>query len=638
MRSVIIFLSCSFLMLQAYAQQLSDEIAAFEKDRQVEMQNYDSRSVSSNNFDVTYYRCDWTVNPSVRFISGSVTSYFTISITTNNIVYDLAFNLTVDSVVYHGARISFLQSANNSLQINFPSQLNQNQKDSVSIFYKGAPTAAGGYFVVSSHAGTPVLWTLSEPYGASIWWPCKDVLKDKADSIDIIVSCPSAYRSSSNGLPVSETIVGPNRIAYWKHRYPIAAYLVAIAVTNYLITNDAIQLSRNMPVVTYTYPEAGTTFQAAINTSKFCLQNFSPLITEYPFVNERYAQTQFGYGGGMEHQTNSFITNANAYLVAHELAHQWFGDKVTCGSWSDIWLNEGCASYMEFVYTELSNPSAKISFLQNWANNITITPGGSVFVADTLNVGRVFDGRLTYRKGGYLLHMLRGVLGDSVFFRGIRRYLNDPLLRYNTATTTDLQRNLEAESGKNLSEFFNDWFYGQGYPDYHANWGQLPGNVVRLQLYQTPVHPSVSFFEMPVRLQFKNASRDTTIIVQHTINGQLFTLNPGFAADQLIIDPDLWILSKVKTTTKLATVKGDNKLLVYPNPSSDNVNISLPAVVNSGVVELFNSAGQKAYAAKLPASALEYSLNVSKFAAGVYWLKISGDGFKQATRILVSHR
>jgi len=642
MRQVLLALflitSCSVSFSQ---EDHLEQLAKSEASHHSSLRNYDIHSMSSNNFDVTFYRCNWNVNPAVRQIAGSVTSYFTITSATNNITFDLAAALTVDSVWFRGNKITFARNFD-ALQINFPLTLSMNQKDSVQIFYRGVPPVPGeGYFVTSSHSGTPILWTLSEPYGARTWWPCKDVLNDKPDSIEIIITNPSAYVSSSNGLPVNETVSGGNRTTYWKHGYPIVAYLVAIAVTNYTIENDAVQLgSRNMPVSLYAYPETINSFRIITNTAKVCLQNFSPLYSEYPFINERYAQTQFSVGGGMEHQTNSFMGGTSAGLVAHELAHQWFGNKVTCGSWSDLWLNEGFASYSEFNYVELTNPAGKPGFLQSWLTNITNINTGSVYVygSDTLNINRLFDSRLTYRKGGYVLHMLRWKLGDSTFFRGIRRYVNDPTLAYKFARTADLQRNLEAESGQNLTEFFNDWVYGQGYANYQGEWSREPNNAVRVKLNQTQSHSSVSFFEMPVPLQFKNSTRDTIVRVEHTSNGQVFNINLGFVPDTMIIDPQLWILARNKTTLRVPSVTpppGNNIFNVYPNPVVNGLTISLPQLTNAEI-RIYNAIGQEIYVAK-PNTNLMY-INTKKWASGVYWVKVKADGFDEKRQVLLRER
>jgi aminopeptidase N len=633
-----LFVFTAYLLALGATAQVR-EMATVEKDRFNLYRTYDQFSVSSNNFDINYYRCEWTIDPAIRFIAGTVTSYFTITNTTNNIVFDLNKTLTVDSVLYHGNKIGFLQNNNNSLQVNLPLTLNGNQKDSVSIFYKGIPP--GGAFVTTTHAGTPILWTLSEPYGAPTWWPCRDVLLDKADSIDILITYPVAYSSSSNGLAVSETTNGTKKTTRWKHRYPIASYLVAIAVTNYSIISDVAQLPTTaMPVVTHAYPESVSLFTAANGVAKFCLQEFSKLVTEYPFSKERYGQTQFDAGGGMEHQTNSFITSSSPGLVAHELAHQWFGDKATCGSWVDIWLNEGFATYMEYVYTELSGPAGKLPQLQGWRNLVISNPGGSVFCTDTLNEGRIFDNRLTYKKGGYLLHMLRWKLGDSTFFRGLRRYLNDPVVAYKNPRTADLQRNLEAQSGQSLTEFFKDWYLGEGYPNYAVVWSQQTNNTVQLTLNQTTSHVSVDFYEMPVPLQFKNAVRDTIITVNHTQNGQMFTVNPGFKADTVIIDPLLWILMGNKASQKIAGTPANTSILIYPNPVPSQLTITLPGNAAGDItVQLYNTLGQLLYTKILDPTAVQVDINTTRFADGVYWLRLwNNNGFIVVKKILVARK
>ncbi len=634
MKKITAVLLLTFSFFYSFPQLPNDALAQKEKKTFLQLQNYDAHSVSSNNYDVNFYRCDWTVDPAVRFISGSVTTYFTVLTSTNTIVMDLHNSLSVDSVLHRGNKISFQQTTNNGLQINFSSPLNANQKDSIAIFYKGVPTTTGfGSFNVTTHSGSPILFSLSEPYGAPTWWPCKDVLTDKADSIDIIVRYPASYVSSSNGLPVSEVVSGNTKITYWKHRYPIATYLVAIAVTNYQVDNDAVQLpSRLMPLTLYSFPENAVAMRNAVTVAKVALQGYSALVTEYPFVKERYAQTQFLFGGGMEHQTNSFIINPGSSLVAHELAHQWFGDKVTTATWQDLWLNEGFATYMEYVYTELTNPAAKLNQLQSWSTSITSSPGGSVFVPDTTNENRLFDSRLTYNKGGYLLHMIRWKLGDSTFFRGVRRYISDPALAYRNARTADLQRNLEAESGQSLTEFFNDWYKGEGYPNYNATWSQLGNNVVQLQLSQTTSHPSVTFFEMPVPVQFRSATRDTIITVNHTQNNQNFTVNPGFKADTLIIDPQLWILAKTKTSKKQNIVTND--VTVYPTPVRDEFSFSYPSGILQVKVQVYNSAGQ--LVANIDPNTTV--VNIAGWAAGVYYLKVTGSNFSKTKKFLVLTR
>ena len=616
-----------------------DEIAAVERNS-FQRNHSITRSQASSNFQVTYYRCIWEIDPAIRYIKGTITSYFITSTSSNTISFDLASPLTVDSVYFHGTKISFSRPTD-LLQINFPANIPGGQKDSVTIFYRGIPSnMAFGTFSQSSHSGVPVLWTLSEPYGAKDWWPCRNGLDDKADSIDIIITCPNSFRASSNGMLINETDNGITRTAYYKHRYPIASYLVAFAVTNFKVLTHNVELgSINLPMITYCYPESESIFQQ--NTPKVLqqLSLFHEYFGAYPFIKEKYGHTQFSWGGGMEHQTNSFIVSPEESLMAHELAHQWFGDKVTCGSWQDIWLNEGFATYLTYFYFEKFEPGGHLNRLKNLNNSITSLPNGSVWVDDTTNVGRIFSSRLSYNKGAYLLHMLRWVLGDTLFFRGIRQYVNDPKIAYGFARTDDLKRNLELVSGKNLTEFFNDWFTGQGHPTYTVRWSQNKKNWAKITVSQITSHPSVSFFEMPLALKFKSSAQEKTVIVNNTKDHQVFWEEVGFKADTVIIDPDYWVLSRNNVSIKEPDLTGpDNEIRVYPVPAtSDNVILSIKnPVEKTMMVRLYNAAGQMITKQQIntPGRDEEIQINISKLSAGVYLLRIDAGDFKTTRHIM----
>ena len=302
-----------------------------------------TESVSAGETDFVYQRMIWNIDPNVKNIQGSVTTHFISTITTINQVYfDLHNALTVDSVLYYQKSISFTHE-NHKLVITLPNPISQGELDSVTVFYRGEPQDSGfGSFVKSNHGGVPVLWTLSEPYGAMEWWPCKQSLIDKIDSIDIIVNTPEPYRTASNGVLVSEEISNNQRTMHWRHRYPIATYLIAIAVTNYADYEERVELSegRSFPIVNFVYPENLETAKTNTARTVEIMELFNTLFSEYPFASEKYGHAQFGWGGGMEHQTMSFMGNFGFELIAHELAHQWFGNYITLDSWKDFWLNE----------------------------------------------------------------------------------------------------------------------------------------------------------------------------------------------------------------------------------------------------------------------------------------------------------
>ena len=245
-------------------------LAEMEQIREQEMRSFRRMSpddtkgaaaftVASNNFDIHYIRPNWYIDPSLYEISGNVHFGYTVTQSTNTITFDLLNQLVVDSVVYRGSKINFQRTTDDGVILNFPSTINAGTKDSVSIFYRGAPGGGGfGTFFKGTHAGVPVIYTLSQPYGSKEWWPCKNNLTDKADSIDIIVSCPQQYRSSSNGLIVSNTVTGPTRTTVFKHRFPIVPYLIAVAVTNYAESNDTVQVgNRVITLQNFYYPETG---------------------------------------------------------------------------------------------------------------------------------------------------------------------------------------------------------------------------------------------------------------------------------------------------------------------------------------------------------------------------------------------
>ena len=628
-------MKCSFflflLILSKAFSQAPDNIKKLQVIAQNEAANY-SRLItssivngSSNNFDIKYYRCEWEVNPAIRSIKGKVTVYFLITTTSNSISLDLRDQLITDSVKQKNNSLVF-ERGNDILKINFVNPLSVGPIDSVSIYYHGVPPVSGfGTFTQTFHSGVPVIWTLSEPYGSRDWWPCKNGLDDKADSIDIFIKHPAQYKAASNGILQSENVTGTNIITHWKHRYPIATYLICFAVTNYAVFNNSVQLGNvNLPMQTFCYPENLSLFQSNTPLVLNTMQFFNKTFGTYPFIKEKYGHVQFSFGGGQEHQTSTFIVTPNESLMAHELAHQWFGDKVTCASWRDIWLNEGFATHLASMDIEQKYPATIITNRKNEITNITSVPNGSVWVDDTTNIGRIFNYRLSYLKGSHLLYMLRWILSDSIFLRAVREYHNDPKVSYGFATTNDLIKHLQKQSGKDLTEFFKDWFYGQGYPSYNVQWTQI-GNFVKIKMDQTTSDASVDFFELPIALKFKNATQQKTVIVDNKLNHEIFYRDIGFIADTVLVDPDYWLITKNNTTQKVSdNITEQNIIYVFPNPVQSQFyvafrNYHLPI----GIIDFYNAKGQRLYtkAITINGDAI-VEIPSDQLPAGVYFIKI----------------
>ncbi len=608
-------------------------ISEWERRAHVRLMSREPGTAASNNFNVHHYRCEWEADPAVRYIKGKVTAGFIITQTTNSISLDLHNQLKVDSVKQRDNSIVFTQS-NNVLNVQLTNTIYSGARDSISIYYKGVPPNTGfGSFIQDKHAGVPVIWTLSEPYGARDWWPCKNGLDDKADSVDVFITHPSAYKAASNGLLQSEMPLegGSKTITHWKHRYPIATYGICLAVTNYNIFNRSVKIDDiDLPMVTYCYPENQSEFEAGTQNCLDAIQFFHEKLGAYPFIKEKYGHVQFGWGGGMEHQTSSFMVNTNELLVAHELAHQWFGNKITCGSWEEIWLNEGFATYMERLYNENKYPEFAIGERKAVVEQITSKADGSVMVIDTNNVSRIFDFRLSYNKGSFLLNMLRLKLGDDAFFTALRQYLEDPLLKYGYARTTDLQRHLESASGQSLKTFFDQWYRGEGYPSFHIQWSSVGSRAVQFKIRQSTSHPSVGFFDIPVELTFKNGVQSKKLRVEPTINNQVFIRDIGFMPDTVLVDEDCQIISKGNTSKRLSGGNtGDPYVEVFPNPIQQPFHIYLQNFKTEHVrIVLYGSDGRLVYArdVELINGAEFMEIPVQYLAKGRYILKIvSGD-------------
>jgi aminopeptidase N len=540
---------------------------------------------ASQTIDVHHYRLNLRTDPAVRYITGDVTVSFTTRASINQVILDLVDSLTVDSVIWHGVAAGHHRPGDHSVVIDLPSDISSGALDSFTVYYQGPPPAGSGFgsYAVATQHGIPVMWTLSEPYGSREWWPCKNGLDDKADSIDVLITTPIAYTSVSNGLLSGEDSTAQTRTTWWKHRYPIASYLVAISATNFSISTDTVLLGNTvMPLMQHCYPGSEQYYHDAFPRTKDALRWYSSWFGEYPFIRERYGHTQFGWSGGMEHQTNSFMNNLNGGMVYHEMAHQWFGDKITCGSWQHIWLNEGFATLGTYLmYEHEYSADFNITIRKSIIDYIASKPDGSVFVDDTSSVDRVFDTRLTYNKGFMLLRMLRGILGDDAFFRALKSYQQDPTLAYGYALTSDLQKHFEQEGGVSLNEFFKDWFYGQGYPSYHLQWQPAGGKWTMIDLSQTTSHASVNFFEMPVPLKFISGAQSKTVIVDHRTNHQRLYLDLGFIPDSVVIDPEIWLISSGNTVVRMPdNTAGSPEILAYPNPMGPQVQVWLRRVPN----------------------------------------------------------
>lgn len=523
-------------------------------------------SAAHENYDVSHYQIELHIDTTEKQISGVAT--MTAKAGVNDLVaveLDLDSSMTVYSV--GGDAIGYSRSGN-LLRVVLSQPVQQDTLFTIQVAYQGQPVSGGfGAFGFNYHGdpSTPIIWTLSEPYFARAWWPCKDTPGDKADSVDMIVTVPDNLIAASNGTLLGTTANGDGtRTFHWHEGYPITTYLVSLAITNYETYSEWFhyQPGDSLEVQYYIYPEDYESARAQLTETLDMLAYFHNVFGPYPFLSEKYGIAQFPWGGGMEHQTITSQGRFGTILTVHELAHQWWGDKITNASWHEIWLNEGFASYAEALYFEHAQGKDYYHTYLGWMDRNYPYP---IYVDDTTSVSRIFH-ITVYDKGGWFLHMLRHIVGDSTFFDILLAYSNDPRFAYGNATTAGFQSVCESVWGQDLDWFFQPWIYKVGRPKYRVEWsaGDSAGTPVLNLLIEQIQVPERVLFPMPIDITIGTGQGDTVVTVFNNSASQVFQIPLAAAPTGIVIDKDGWILKRVVSVSSSSTefALGQN----YPNP------------------------------------------------------------------------
>ncbi len=628
--------------LQELVQQ---EAGAFVRRSSVAAHSPLDRSI-----DVTYYKLNLDVTVSPAYLRGIVTvrARSTVAALTT-VSLDLVSTMILDSVTCGGSAVSFIQHPT-TVVIALNRSYGYGEMVVLDVYYRGVPASTGfGSFEFGSHPGGPWVWTLSQPYGARDWWPCNDHPLDKADSVDIWVTCRREFKVASNGKLI-RIINNPDstHTYHWAERYPIATYLVFLSFTNYTEFTDWFRYTStdSMPILNYVLPEHLATARDSFRVVAEMLRIFSEKFGLYPFINEKYGHAQFGRGGAMEHQTMTSLVRAafTEPALAHELAHQWFGNLITCASWRHLWLNEGFASYAEALYYEERHGGDHYRSALRNAMAIAKTGRGPVIRPDTNTIATLFDQATVYRKGAVVLHMLRHVLGDSTFFRALRAYTNDPRFRYGVATTEDFQSVCEALAQRSLDWFFQEWLYGENYPRYTYTWNTAPDSNafwrVDITIRQTTGTSHPPFFAMPIDVRISNSSRDTTITVFNTHNNQVFSVRLGFQPRHVELDPEEWILKDVLPSgggdalppsftlhQNYPNPFNERTTIAYELPTRTHVVLTVSDILGRPVAVLVNRTEEPGYTS--------VHFEAAGYASGVYLCRLQAGGFTASRKFLL---
>lgn len=625
-------------------------------------------SVASANFDATYYHLDLNigmVNDSivgVVRVEGRVTGS-----ALSQLVLDLSPAMHVTSVAAAvGGALVFSHPLNSpALSITLPGSQPVGALVAVDIRYRGVPISSDfGNFVFGSRCRNNVspcpgndmrfAWSLSEPYGSREWWPCKDHPSDKADSVRVTVTVPSVYRVGSQGRLVGEAVNGANTTYDWLSHYPVASYLVSVSIGEYVRYQDTYDrpaaleglygpLSLPLDYLVYndiTHDLPGSPEGWVLTADALEVEEgwFGP----YPFATEKYGHSEVTFGGGMEHQTMSSIGGGSTGVVAHELAHQWYGDKITPQRWTHLWLSEGFASYAEILYFEARKAQfpGRYEAVSDGQYRGARRATGTLVLQDTTNVNDMFDGYRVYAKGSMVLYMLRYMVGDNVFKQIMQTYAVDPAVQYGNAVTADFQRVAEQVSGLDLDAFFSQWVTtGTGYPRYAAatSWKDVGGGnyevKVTLQQQQTSSQSNVSVFKMPVDIVVYDMLPSDSLVeihretVQNNLRSQTFTFTVAQAPFQVQVDPDKKILRSDTVVALAANVPAYPAIsLLSPVPTRGALTVQYTVDRDGPVdVRVYDIAGKRVLTKRTTAEKglQSFDLDTGTLASGVYFLRLS---------------
>jgi hypothetical protein len=565
------------------------------------------------NFDAIHYNLILDIDIDGEAIAGTVDARVVLlGPAPAEVIFDLHDDMTVSGVREDGVPVSF-SHASDLLTARLGQTHGAGDTITLSIDYSGAPDVLNNelgidVFTFGTHPlgdTQPIIFTLSEPFFARSWWPCKDVPSDKA-TVRIKATVPDTLVVASNGVLQSETDLGAGRKQYeWLETYPIATYLVSLAISNYRTFIDYFNYSPtdSMRVDYYVFAEDFADAQIDFSVTVPMLEHFSSLFGLYPFTDEKYAMAEVtfgGFGGAMEHQTctsygGAWITGNNYqdWAVAHELAHQWWGNMISVADWREIWLSEGFASYSEALWEE------RVGGFDAYRSWVTGRRSAMGFKGTLYDPPVLFDVADVYWRGAWVLHMLRRVMGDASFFEALRAYAADARFAYRNATTADFRKVCEQYYGESLAWFFDQWVFSWNEcpagimcepVEYEYFWRQTSrgsSQEIELTIWQTQTG---SLIRMPVDIRLTMASGDTSLVVWNSRSVEKYVITMPEAVLDLAIDPDEWILRSVSPRE----FSSFPDLNVYPNPFNSGTVISFETNVDGNVtLEIYDVSGAR---------------------------------------------
>jgi aminopeptidase N len=599
---------------------------------------------SMDKYDVKYVKLDIIAEANNRFIQGtSLTRARTVQ-ALDTFITEFKNTMIVDSVFINGVKKNFTRD-NDHVQIPLSPAIPTGTMVDALFYYRGTASSNAVFAGTVSSNGLVYTASLSESYQAREWWPAKQFLKDKIDSADIWITTSNTNKAGANGLLKAVVDKPNNKKQYqWSTRYPMAYYLLSFSVGNYMEYTNYAKPAAMAPdsILIQHYIVDNSSFfisnKTNLDRTPAFVEKLSELYGLYPFKNEKYGHSQASIGGGMEHQTMTTLTSFGATLVAHELGHQWFGDNVTCARWNDIWINEGFASYSEYLMVEklpaffTSTPAA---YMQSIHTDVLLSTTGSVYVPDVslFDENRIFSSRFTYNKGSAIIHNLRFEMqDDNKFFQTLKTFQQQ--YKDNVATADDFKTVAETVCGRSFADFFNQWYYGQGYPTFNVDYSK-PGDSIILRVNETVSAPAITpFFKGLYEFTINTVQGDTTVKVNLTANDQLFKFRSNRTPTGIVVDPNNWVLNKVGSiTTATPDINVSNDVKLFPNPSAGTIYLQYPANWFDNL-QVYDIAGKILQQKAINRGSTQQTINTSLL-PGMYCIKLNGKGKVGVKKLVV---
>ncbi len=612
---------------------------------------YDWQNDNLNDYDVTFYWLDIEVTSSSIFVKGnsSITATVTAPVL-DTFAFELIPEMTIDSFFFNNVKYTgAVHDGNNVLYA--VDTVQEGESVTAKVYYHGTPPS-GGFFAGVTHKhndswNKDVTWTLSEPFAAKDWFPVKQDLEDKADSAWVFLTCSSNEMAGSEGVLTATVDLGNGKTRYeWKTSHAIDYYLISFAVADYMdysiyahpdsLYGDSVLIQNFI----YNDDDCLNFWKNDIDESSPILETYSNLFSLYPFHDEKYGHCLTELGGGMEHQTMTTIGSFGFNLVAHEMGHMWFGDNVTCATWSDIWINEGFATYSNYLANEkIKGWASAQAFIKNAQNSAMSKTGGTIYIPeDQIHPGnewRIFNGRLSYDKGAAILHILRHeIQNDDVFFDCLQQFQHQ--YADSTATGEDFKNMVEEVTGKDWDWFFDQWYYGEGYPVFDLEWF-YDETLKEFHLSSTETTSSstpkfIMLFD--VKLYFEDGTDSIVRFNQdHLFNFFISPQDKKVVSVQ--IDPDNWTMEKVNSL--VLDVKETEEDPAYftlgPNPAADYLNVYFKDNSNTGQnISISDLSGRVLLQTKSTLS--KTTIDLSPLAKGTYFVQVLDGNNKLVKRFV----